>query len=203
MFVKICGISRLEDARAALDAGADAIGFNFWSPSPRAVSLQQATTIAEKLAKDILRVGVFVNPTRDEVEQAFSSGAIVKAQFHGDETPEFCQQFAGRYWKAIGLRDEQSLARLSLYDCDRFVIDSDTPMYGGSGLAPSVALAAQAAARHSVILAGGLTADNVATAIASVQPFGVDVASGVESAPGKKDHKKVAAFVHAAKGSRC
>ncbi len=76
-------------------------------------------------------------------------------------------------------------------------------MYGGSGLAPSVALAAQAAARHSVILAGGLTADNVATAIASVQPFGVDVASGVESAPGKKDHKKVAAFVHAAKGSRC
>jgi phosphoribosylanthranilate isomerase len=144
-------------------------------------------------------VGVFVNPSAEEVDRAFASGAIDFAQLHGDESPEFCARFAGRYIKAIRLRDQHSLQALSQYPCDLMLVDADAPDYGGSGLRADVELAKEAAQARRVILAGGLRPDNVAEAVATVQPFGVDVAGGVEREPGVKDWLKVAAFVQAAK----
>ena len=198
-FVKICGITSLEDALACVDAGADAIGFNFWPQSKRHIPVDRAAAIAKRLPPNLRTVGVFVNPTADEVDRAFASGAIDLAQFHGDETPDFCRRFAGRYIKALRLRDATSLERMADYACDFVLVDADTPAYGGSGERADVALAAAAAAARRVILAGGLTPENVAEAVAEVQPYGVDVAGGVEREPGVKDWMKVAAFVQAAK----
>lgn len=198
-FVKICGVTTLDDALACVDAGADAIGFNFWPRSRRHVAVAAAAAIAKRLPPTVRTVGVFVDPTADEVDRAFASGAIDLAQLHGDEPPAFCARFAGRYIKAVRLRDEASLLRLGEYDCDLLLVDADTPGYGGSGQRANVGLAHQAAAARRVLLAGGLTPDNVAAAVAAVRPYGVDVAGGVEREPGVKDWIKVAAFVAAAK----
>jgi phosphoribosylanthranilate isomerase len=198
-FVKICGVRSVDDALACVDAGADAIGFNFWPRSKRYVDVTAAAAIARRLPPSVRTVGVFVDPEADEVDRAFASGAIDFAQLHGDETPEFCARFAGRYIKGIRLRDQHSLANLALYPCDLILVDADAPDYGGSGLRADVMLAEDAARMRRVILAGGLTPDNVAAAVATVRPFGVDVASGVEREPGVKDWLKVAAFVQAAK----
>jgi phosphoribosylanthranilate isomerase len=200
-FVKICGVTSLDDALACVDAGADALGFNFWARSKRFVETSAAAAIARKLPPNVRTVGVFVNPSADEVDRAFASGAIDFAQLHGDETPDFCARFSGRYIKAVRLRGPQTLASLAEYACDLLLVDADAPDFGGSGERADVELAKQAAASRRVILAGGLTPDNVADAVASVHPFGVDVASGVEREPGVKDWLKVAAFVQAAKGA--
>ena len=198
-FVKICGITSLDDALACVDAGADAIGFNFWPRSKRHVPVERAAAIAKRVPPNMRTVGVFVDPSAEEVERAFASGAIDLAQLHGDETPDFCRRFAGRYIKAVRLRDQASVARLAEYACDFVLVDADTPGYGGSGQRADATLAAEAAKLRRVILAGGLTADNVADAVAAVKPYGVDVAGGVEREPGVKDWIKVAAFVQAAK----
>jgi phosphoribosylanthranilate isomerase len=198
-FVKICGVTSLDDALACGDAGADAIGFNFWPQSKRHITVERAAVIAKRVPPNIRTVGVFVDPTELEVDRAFASGAIDLAQLHGDETPDFCQRFAGRYIKAMRLRDAASLERMAEYRCDLVLVDADTAGYGGSGQRADVGLATQAAAARRVILAGGLTPDNVAEAIAEVAPYGVDVAGGVEREPGVKDWIKVAAFVQAAK----
>jgi phosphoribosylanthranilate isomerase len=199
IFVKICGITTLEDALACVDAGADALGFNFWPQSKRHIAVDQAAVIAKRVPPNVRTVGVFVNPTEEEVDRAFASGAIDLAQLHGDETPDFCRRFAGRYIKAVRLRDQASLQTLAQYPCDLALVDADTAGYGGSGQRADVTLAAQAAATRRVILAGGLTPDNVGEAIAAVKPYGVDVAGGVEREPGVKDWIKVAAFVEEAK----
>jgi phosphoribosylanthranilate isomerase len=199
MFVKICGVTTLDDALACADAGADAIGFNFWPKSKRHIAVEEAAKIAKQLPPSVRTVGVFVDPTEDEVHRAFASGAIDLAQLHGDETPDFCARFAGRYIKAVRLRDASSLAALADYPCDLVLVDADTPQYGGSGQRANVELAATAAQNRRVILAGGLTPENVAEAVAAVKPYGVDVAGGVEREPGVKDWMKVAAFVQAAK----
>jgi phosphoribosylanthranilate isomerase len=198
-FVKICGVTTLDDALACAEAGADAIGFNFWPRSRRFVAVEVAAAIAGRLPPRVRTVGVFVDPTAAEVERAFAAGAIAVAQLHGDETPAFCAAFAGRCWKALRLRDRATLARLGDYDCELVLVDADTPGYGGSGERADVDLAAEAARLRPLLLAGGLTPDNVAAAIERVRPFGVDVAGGVESAPGIKDWGKVAAFVARAK----
>jgi phosphoribosylanthranilate isomerase len=198
-FVKICGITALDDALACCDAGADALGFNFWPRSKRHIAVADAAAIAKRVPPNVRTVGVFVDPTEEEVNRAFASGAIDLAQFHGDETPDFCRRFAGRYWKAFRLRDAGTLTQMAAYPCDFVLVDADTAGYGGSGQRADVTLAAQAAASRRVILAGGLTPENVAEAIAAVRPYGVDVAGGVEREPGIKDWLKVAAFVTAAK----
>jgi phosphoribosylanthranilate isomerase len=199
LFVKICGITALDDALACADAGADAVGFNFWARSRRFVPIVEAAAIAKRLPPELRTVGVFVDPDAEEVERAFASGAIDLAQLHGDEPPEFCARFAGRYIKALRLRDEATLARLGDYDCDLVLVDADTPGYGGSGQRADVTLAERAARARRVILAGGLTPENVAAAVQAVRPYGVDVAGGVEREPGVKDWMKVAAFVAQAK----
>ena len=200
-FVKICGVTSLDDALACCDAGADALGFNFWPQSKRHITVERAATIARRVPPNVRTVGVFVNPTAEDVDRAFASGAIDLAQLHGDETPDFCQRFAGRYIKALRLRDASSLERMAEYRCDLVLVDADTPGYGGSGQRADVALAAEAARARRVILAGGLTPENVGEAIAAVRPYGVDVAGGVEREPGVKDWLKVAAFVKEAKTS--
>ena len=201
-WVKICGVTTAEDARACADAGADAIGLNLWPRSKRYRPLAEAAEVGRAVAGRLERIGVFVDPTEAEVEAAFAAGAIDAAQLHGDEDPARWARWDGRWLKAVRLAGEHSLDELARYACPRLLVDAPFAGYGGGGLLIDERLAAAAVARAQakVILAGGLTADNVAGLIARVRPFGVDVATGVERAPGVKDHALVARFVAAAKG---
>jgi phosphoribosylanthranilate isomerase len=224
--VKICGITNLEDARVALDAGADALGFMFFAGSPRRVSLAQVAGIIATL-RPICRaafVGVFVNPSRDEVERALSEGGVDTLQFHGEETPEFIAGFDSRLpvaaersltadlevrhpgprtIKAFRIRDAASLAELPLFATDLWLLDSFVPgVRGGTGARFNWELALEAKKLgRPIILAGGLTVENVTDAVRTSQPFAVDVASGVELSPGRKDRAKLRAFIAAAKGA--
>jgi phosphoribosylanthranilate isomerase len=200
-FVKICGVRTLEDALACAEAGADAIGFNFWPGSKRHITVDDAVAIARALPPALRRFGVFVDAPAAEVRRALAVGAVDTAQLHGDEPPQFCDQLGLRYVKAVRLRDAGSLAALDRYGGEWLLVDADAPSYGGSGQRADWTLARAAAARRPILLAGGLTPENVAEAVRAVQPFGVDVAGGVERAPGAKDWKRVAAFVAAAKGA--
>ena len=204
MFVKICGVCSAADARAASDAGADAIGINFWPRSKRYVggqSFAEALARANEIAQTVTvrRYGVFVDADIADVRRALDEGVIDGAQLHGDETPAYFTAIGDRAMKAIRLKDEASLAQLSVYGGDLVLVDADAPGYGGSGQCANVELARRAAQLRRVLLAGGLTPETVARAIAEVRPFGVDVASGVESAPGVKDPLRIAAFLAAAK----
>ena len=207
MWVKICGVTTLDDARACVEAGADAIGFNLWPHSKRHRPLGVLAPIAAAVAGRLERIGVFVDPTLDEVEAAFAAGVIDLAQLHGDEPPSFAERFPGRMMKAVRLAGEFSFADFERYPGPRFLVDAPFAGYGGSGALVDERLARRAvlhlAGRAQLILAGGLTPDNVAAVIAAVGPDGVDVASGVESAPGHKDPDKIRRFVAAARaGSR-
>ena len=199
--VKICGITNLADAQVAVDAGADALGFVFYEKSPRFVSMKIAAEISRALPPFIIRVGVFVNPTRELVFKAIAECGLSLLQFHGGEPPEFCAQFDLMSMKAFRIRDAGSLKELPKYKTDAWLLDaysSDT--LGGTGGVFNWDLAVEAQKPgRPIFLAGGLTPENVADAVRKVRPFGVDVSSGVESSPGKKDHAKVRAFINAAK----
>jgi phosphoribosylanthranilate isomerase len=198
--VKICGITRLEDALAAARAGADALGFNFWPKSKRYVDPRTAAEIIALLPPFVATVGVFVDPTREEAVQAAERSGVQWLQLHGDESPELCASLPLPVLKAIRVRHRASLDLLDAYDVAGFLLDTDTPGYGGSGATFDWALAAEAALRAPIVLAGGLRPENVADAVRQVSPWAVDVASGVESAPGVKDHEKTARFIREAKG---
>jgi phosphoribosylanthranilate isomerase len=199
--VKICGITNLADAQVAVEAGADALGFIFYEPSPRFIPVKNAAEISRALPPYTLRVGVFVNPAEDLVRRTIDECGLNLLQFHGDEPPEFCTQFGLMSMKAFRIRDAGSLTELPKYPTDAWLLDayaSDT--LGGTGEKFNWDLAVEAQKPGKpVFLAGGLTPGNVAEAIRQVRPFGVDVSSGVESSPGKKDHAKVRAFINAAK----
>ena len=199
--VKICGITNLIDAQVAIEAGADALGFVFYEKSPRFVPMKIAAEISRALPPFIIRAGVFVNPTRELVSKAVAGCSLNLLQFHGDEPPEFCAHFDLMSMKAFHIRDAGSLKGLLKYKTDAWLLDaysSDT--LGGTGEIFNWDLAVEAQrSGRPIFLAGGLTPGNVAEAIQKVRPFGVDVSSGVESSPGKKDHAKVRAFIHAAK----
>ena len=188
VFVKICGLRTQADIDAC--AGADAIGFNFWPRSKRYITPDEVARL--RVPPTLRRFGVFVDPSREEVERVL--GLCDTVQLHGDETPDFCRQFS--YVKAL-----RKLEHESDYDCELLLVDADAPGYGGTGQRADWTRAAEVARRRKILLAGGLSPDNVAEAIRSVRPFGVDVAGGVESAPGVKDHDKIAAFIRAAKGT--
>lgn len=199
--IKICGITRLEDALAAVDAGADALGFMFVEASPRCVTREQAAQIIGKLPPFIARVGVFVNPSADKVRAVIAETGIDTLQFHGEETPAFCQQFGLRAIKAFRVRDAESLKALPDYPSETWLLDSFVAgKHGGTGAVFNWDLAAQAVKQGGrVILAGGLTPDNATDAVRQVRPYALDVSSGVEFAPGRKDAAKVRAFIAAAK----
>jgi phosphoribosylanthranilate isomerase len=197
--IKICGITSTDDAKAVADCGADAIGLMFYKPSPRFVSMEMAARIAAVVPSGIMKVGVFVNPSGDLVNEALTACGLDMLQFHGDEAPGFCRGFGVRSMKAFRIRDAASLAALKAYDTDAWLLDAFVPgSLGGSGVTFNWDLAVEAVRLgRPVFLAGGLTPENVAGAVRSVRPYGVDVSSGVESAPGRKDPEKVRAFVAA------
>ncbi len=201
--VKICGLTSVSDGLAAAAAGADMIGLMFYERSPRHVPLATAIEIARALPPHVVKVGVFVNPSADEVRRAIAECGVSLLQFHGDEPPDFCTQFGVMSLKAFRIRDTASLAALPGYPTDAWLLDAFSPdARGGTGEQFNWDLALEAKKLgRPIFLAGGLTPENVAEAVRRVQPFAVDVSSGVESAPGKKDPAKVRAFIAAAKGA--
>jgi phosphoribosylanthranilate isomerase len=199
--VKICGITNLPDGLAAAEAGADALGFMFYDQSPRHISVEAAAALIRQLPPFVMKVGVFVNAPEDLVLRASRECGLNLLQFHGDEPPEYCLQFGLMSMKAFRIRDADSLQALQNYPTDAWLLDAYSPgKPGGTGETFNWDLALQARTLgHPIFLAGGLTQENVAEAVQRAQPYGVDVSSGVEAAPGRKDHAKVRAFIQAAK----
>ncbi len=201
--VKICGLTTAPDALTAAEAGADMIGLMFYEKSPRHISIATAQEIARQLPAFVVKVAVFVNPSEDLVWRAIGECGVTLLQFHGDEPPEFCTQFGVMSMKAFRVRDAAALRALPAYATDAWLLDAySAGQFGGTGATFNwnLALAAKQSGKP-IFLAGGLTPENVAEAVRRVRPFGVDVSSGVESAPGRKDPAKVRAFVTAAKGA--
>jgi phosphoribosylanthranilate isomerase len=226
--VKICGITNFEDARMAVEAGADLLGFNFYEPSPRYVSPEQVQAITAGLLalnkpKPTL-VGVFVNMPTEAVSQILDFCRLDAAQLHGDESPEAVAHFKGRAYKVLRPKSREEADRLipnyttSLAVTQNrpdqpptwlgttlpsFLLDAYHPtLYGGTGQVADWRLAADIARQHAIMLAGSLTPNNVGQAIQAVRPWGVDVSSGVEAEKGKKDHEKMRAFVRAVKDTK-
>ncbi|HSF29774.1 MAG TPA: phosphoribosylanthranilate isomerase [Candidatus Tectomicrobia bacterium] len=199
--VKICGITSLEDARAAIDAGADALGFVFYPPSPRYVTPEQAARVIQRLPPFVTTVGLFVDLALDTVNDMAARCGLDRVQLHGRETPEFCGQVSRPVIKAFHVESAESLAHLPAYRVSAYLLDAyvEGALPGGTGASFSWELAAQAKPYGPVILAGGLTPENVQGAIARVRPYGVDVSTGVERAPGVKDHRKLQEFIARAK----
>ncbi len=194
--VKICGITRAQDAEVAARAGADAIGLVFYPASPRYLSAERAVEIRDALPPFVQTVALFVNPDAAQVAQAIGRVRPALLQFHGEETAEFCGQFGVPYVKACRIRPGvDALEYLRPFSrAAAWLYDSYVPEYGGVGESFDWALLPLAGERP-VILSGGLSANNVARAIRRVRPWGVDVSSGVESAKGVKDGTKIAAFI--------
>lgn len=196
-FVKICGITRLEDARAALDAGANAIGFIFWPKSARYIDPARARAIIASLPEPVLAIGVFVNQPSDEVNEAASRAGVNAVQLHGDETPGAAGAITRPVIKALagaalsGATERWPRGTTILVDAH------DPEQRGGTGQQADWKTAAQLARTRRVLLAGGLTPENVAQAIAEVRPYGIDVSSGVEAAPGIKALDKLTALFKA------
>lgn len=199
--VKICGITSIEDALQAVNEGADALGFVFHEKSPRYVLPEQATAIIKALPPFVQAVGLFVNAELDFVNDTLDQCRLDLAQLHGDEPPEYCDQVNRRVIKAFRIKDIESLDPIKNYRVAGHLLDAYSPKtYGGTGMTFNWEIARTAEKYGPVILAGGLTPDNVRQAVEGVAPYGVDVSSGVEKMPGRKDPDKVRAFIRQAKG---
>ena len=195
--VKICGITNLADARAAINAGADALGFNFYRPSPRYISPPDARKIIEQLPHSVLKVGVFVNEGLHSVMHITEEAALSAVQLHGDESPEYCSELAGTYViKAFGAENN---LHVETYNVDAIMLDTkDDLLHGGTGRTFDWSIAQRTnQSVPKLFLAGGLSPENVAEAIATVRPYAVDACSSLEERLGKKNHERVNAFVKA------
>ncbi len=201
--VKICGITNRTDALAVAEAGADALGFVFCERSPRCVPVERAAEIARDLPPHVVRVGVFVDAPEHVVLRAIAQCGLNLLQFHGEEPPDYCLQFGLMSMKAFRIQNRESLNALQHYATQAWLLDAYVPdVPGGTGATFNWALAVQAQAfGRPIFLAGGLTPENVADAIRQVRPYAVDVSSGVEEAPGRKDLAKVREFVRAARAA--
>ena len=205
--IKVCGITNLGDAETALEFGADILGFNFYPPSPRCVTPGKAREIIERLPRDAFNVALFVNEPKARVSEVLAAGrwpdgrqGYRGVQFHGEESGAYCQGWDVKVIKAFRIKEQASLVALKGYPADYYLLDSFSAGYGGSGkMFPWEWLDGIDAGK--ILLSGGLRVDNVAEAIRKIQPFGVDVCSGVESRPGIKDHGKLKEFIDAAKGA--
>jgi phosphoribosylanthranilate isomerase len=202
LFVKICGITSQADAECAVEAGADALGFIFFRRSPRYIEPNAAAAIASKILAPVLKVGVFVDENLETMREIAGQCGLDRLQLHGNESMETCESLQTPVIKAFRIQDLNSLARLRDYKVRAFLLDSYVAgQHGGTGAKFNWDLAVQAKKFGTpIILAGGLTPENVADAVAKASPYGVDVSSGVESAPGKKDQAKVRHFIQRAKG---
>ena len=204
MIVKICGLTRPEDASFAAQVGADWLGLNFWPQSRRFVTREQALEVAAAARAgraDVSLVGVFVDQPIETVTELVAALALDFVQLHGDEPPDYVRRLGRRAIKAIPLARPSDVDRLDDYSCSTFLVDTPSPGRGGSGERGDWQLARRAAELHRVLLAGGLTPENVADAVAEVSPYGVDSASGVESTPGRKEPSLVERFVSAARAA--
>jgi phosphoribosylanthranilate isomerase len=197
--VKICGMTNREDAMAAAELGADALGFVF-AKSPRQVSPDSARTIIDTLPPFVQTVGVFVDEDAGKVAQIVSFCGLDVLQFHGKESPSYCGSFPQKVVKAIRVREDEALGDFNDYGTavDAFLLDTHVSgRPGGTGKTFDWSVATEAKKHGNIILAGGLNPDNVASAIRAVRPYGVDASSGLEQKPGVKDHDKVARFIRA------
>jgi phosphoribosylanthranilate isomerase len=198
--VKICGITSLDDALVAVAAGADALGFVFFEKSPRNVDPEQAAAIIAQLPPFVQVVGLFVNAPLDLVNETADRCGLDIIQLHGDETPAYCDLVRRRVMKVFRVRGMESLAPIADYRVSAYLLDAYSPnAYGGTGSVFNWDCAIAAKQHGPVVLAGGLDPENVASAVAKVRPYGVDVSSGVEASPGKKDAELVRRFVEQAK----
>jgi phosphoribosylanthranilate isomerase len=193
--VKICGITRLEDALLAAQLGADALGFNFWPGSKRYIEPDAARAIIERLPPFVTAVGLFVNQPPTHVLATAAQSGIAVVQLHGDEPPQDCNGYPIPVVKAFRMAGPESLTAIDRYRVQACLLDAPSAGFGGSGAVFDWALARQVSAQRIIILAGGLTPENVAEAVRAVRPWAVDVASGVETSPGVKDPDKLARFI--------
>jgi phosphoribosylanthranilate isomerase len=204
VFVKICGITNLEDALAAAESGADALGFNFFPRSPRYITPLSAKEIINRLPQNILTVGVFVNEDSPEtVRELASEAGVAGLQLHGDEGPEFCARLRDRFViKVLALGSDFDPDQSLRYEVDAFMVDAvDRKAWGGTGRRVDWSVARTLRERvPKLFLAGGLSPENVAEAIATVEPYAVDACSALETTPGKKDHARLREFIRAARG---
>jgi phosphoribosylanthranilate isomerase len=199
--VKICGITNIEDAMLALEAGADALGFVFYDKSPRCIAPEKAAEIIGALPPFISTVGLFVNAEADFVNLTAEKCLLDKVQLHGDETPEFCKLIVRPVVKVFRVKGEDSIRPMKDYRVSGYLLDAFSPdAYGGTGMTFNWEIAKMGRQYGPVILAGGLTPDNVRQAVEIVRPYAVDVSSGVEALPGSKDPDKVREFIRKAKG---
>jgi phosphoribosylanthranilate isomerase len=198
--IKICGITNMKDARAASDSGADALGFIFYKDSKRYVAPETAKDIISGLPPFIAKVGVFVNSDLDEILAIKDKTGINVAQLHGDETPEFCMSVPFKVIKVIRIHDKSDIDQLAQYSDQDILFDTYSNIeYGGTGESFNWEILKDLSLSKHIILSGGLNPDNVLDAVKVVRPYAVDVSSGVESEPGKKDHKKIKKFIEAIK----
>jgi phosphoribosylanthranilate isomerase len=205
VLIKICGITNPDDAFAAVDAGATALGFNFYPPSPRYIEPRAVRGIVDQLPPEVLTVGVFVNESSPAiVEQIAATAGVAALQLHGDESPEFCEQLKHQYViKVLAVKSNFDPARATQYNVAAIMLDAfDRKLRGGTGQTIDWSLARRA--RDLVLrafLAGGLSPENIAEAIAAVEPYAVDACSSLEKSPGRKDAGRMRAFVKAAQGA--
>jgi phosphoribosylanthranilate isomerase len=201
--VKVCGMTSLKDALVAVEEGADAVGFIFYKKSPRSVTMKTVREIVLELPPFVDTVGVFVDETAEQINKIADYCNLDIIQLHGDESPTFCKKIRRRVIKAFRIKDMQSVKKLSGFLVCGFLLDTFSEnLHGGTGKVFDWNLVLPAKKFGSVIMAGGLTPNNVQQAIRQVRPYGVDVCSGVESEPGIKDHKKIRAFLKNAKAGR-
>jgi phosphoribosylanthranilate isomerase len=202
--IKFCGMTRREDVIAAADVGAGAVGFIFWPSSPRAITPEQAQALVRIVPPFLATVGVFVDQAAEDVRRIAEFVGLSTIQLHGRETPEYAAQFDGHVIKAIGEPDQDLATAAALWpEKIALLVDAIDPQRrGGTGARADWSAAAALARTRRVILAGGLRPDNVGEAVAQVQPYAVDVSSGVESRPGIKDHARMRAFADAVRSAR-
>ncbi len=210
MKIKICGITNLNDALAAVDAGADMLGYNFYSKSKRYISINKCVEIQTELVErgmDVISVGVFVNASYETILNTIEICALDLVQLHGDEPPELLEELGEFAFKAVRPQSaDDALKALEKYSQEdrapALLVDAYHPSeYGGSGTIGDWSLAKELVEKAPILLAGGLTSENVGEAVRQVHPWGVDVASGVEASPGKKDAAKMKAFVQAVRSA--
>jgi phosphoribosylanthranilate isomerase len=201
LFVKICGITRVQDADLAVELGATALGFIFWPGSPRFIAPNDARDIVQELSARVTTVGVFVNEPVELVRQIMDVAGLDVAQLHGAESPEYCRQLRPAPIKALAMKNGDFLT-VGEFDPDVLILlDAHDPArHGGTGRTIDWSAARKVAAARPTILSGGLNAENVGAAIASVEPYGIDVSSGVESSPGVKDAARLRSFFEAFNG---
>ncbi len=199
--IKICGITNREDALMAAGLGADMLGFVFWERSPRSITPEAAALIIKELPPDLMTVGVFVDEAAARVNEIVDIVGLTIAQLHGAESIEYCGSIKGRYIKALRVKDADSLRCLTYYHAEAILLDTFVKgRPGGTGASFDWSLLADMDYDGDIILAGGLTPDNIEDALGHYLPYAVDISSGVEASPGKKDPEKIKKFIEKVRG---